>query len=150
MIAPRAATHPDTGGIPIGSRRRASGGRPPASGPICRPERLNSIQFTLAYLDFPYKHHIKLRTDNVQERANEEIERRIEVVGVFPSIESMKRLAGSVILDINEDWMGRRFIDAGLLKGITRMRGEDPTIPVGTMEKAKMLIEAALRERRDA
>ena len=35
----------------------------------------------LAYLDFPYEHHIRLRTDNVQERANEEIKRRTKAIG---------------------------------------------------------------------
>lgn len=104
----------------------------------------------LAYLDFPREHHIKLRTNNVQERANEEIKRRTKAVGVFPSIESMKRLAGSVILDINEDWMGGRFIDAESLEDIARTKDEDPTIPIETMEKAKMLIEAAIRERKAA
>lgn len=30
----------------------------------------------LAYLDFPYGHHVRLRTDNVQERAGRELKRR--------------------------------------------------------------------------
>ena len=39
----------------------------------------------LAYLDFPYEHHRRLRTNNVQERANRELKRRSRVVQVFPS-----------------------------------------------------------------
>jgi transposase-like protein len=40
----------------------------------------------LAYLDFPREHHLRLRTDNIQERANEEIKHRTRVVNVFPSV----------------------------------------------------------------
>ncbi len=39
----------------------------------------------LAYLDFPYEHHVRLRTNSVQERANREPRRRSRVVQVFPS-----------------------------------------------------------------
>lgn len=38
----------------------------------------------LAYLDFPYEHHVRLRTNNVQERANRAPKRRSRVVQVFP------------------------------------------------------------------
>lgn len=34
----------------------------------------------LAYPDFPYEHHVRLRTNNVQERANRELKRRSRVV----------------------------------------------------------------------
>lgn len=38
----------------------------------------------LAHLDFPREHHRRLRTNNVQERANREIKRRGRVAQVFP------------------------------------------------------------------
>lgn len=99
----------------------------------------------LAYLDFPYKHHLKLRTNNIQERANEEIKRRTKVVGVFPSTESMKRLVGSVLIDINEKWLGMKFMDADSLKQVKRAQGEDRSLPVDVIEKARIIIEAATR-----
>ena len=34
----------------------------------------------LAYLDFPYAHHRRIRTNNVEERANRELKRRSRVV----------------------------------------------------------------------
>lgn len=39
----------------------------------------------LAYLDFPHAHHGRLRTNNVQGRANRELKGRSRVVQVFPS-----------------------------------------------------------------
>lgn len=65
----------------------------------------------LAYLDFPYEHHVRLRTDNVQERANRELKRRSRVVQVFPSRKSMIRMMGAVFSEMDEDWAGRRWFN---------------------------------------
>lgn len=103
----------------------------------------------LAYLDFPYEHHIRLRTNNVQERANEEIKRRTKVIGVFPSVESLKRLVGSVLIDVNEEWLEMSFIDADSLKGVERREEPGPLRPE-TIEKAEALVLAAIEEKREA
>ncbi len=42
------------------------------------------IEETLVYMDFPYTHWQKIRTNNVIERLNREIRRRTRVVGAFP------------------------------------------------------------------
>ncbi len=102
----------------------------------------------LAYLDFPYEHHVRLRTNNVQERANEEIKRRTKVVGVFPSRESMMRLVGSVLIDVNEEWMGARFIDAASLRGVARSETARGPIPEDVLEKARVCVEAAVAEKK--
>ena len=62
----------------------------------------------LAYLDFPASHWKRLRTNNVQERANREIKRRSRVVQVFPSVKSLERLAGAVMCDMDEEWQEAR------------------------------------------
>ena len=101
----------------------------------------------LAYLDFPYEHHIRLRTNNVQERANEEIKRRAKVVGVFPSAESMMRLVGSVLVDVNEEWLEMNFIDAASLKGVCRAAPDAAPIPDDVVELARARITAAIEEK---
>ena len=63
----------------------------------------------LAYLDFPYEHHVRLRTNNVQERANRELKRRSRVVQVFPSRKSLIRMMGAVLAEMDEDWAARRW-----------------------------------------
>lgn len=63
----------------------------------------------LAYLDFPPSHWKRLRTNNVQERANREIKRRSRVVQVFPSASSLERLAGAVMCDMDEAWSDARY-----------------------------------------
>lgn len=65
----------------------------------------------LAYLDFPYEHHVRLRTNNVQERCNRELKRRSRVVQVFPSRKSLIRLLGAVFSEMDEEWAGRRWFN---------------------------------------
>ena len=101
----------------------------------------------LAYLDFPYEHHVRLRTNNVQERANEEIKRRTKVVGVFPSAESMMRLVGSVLIDVNEEWPGASFIDAASLKDVRRPERDEEPIPEDVVELARIRVAAAIEEK---
>ena len=49
----------------------------------------NSVEETLSYMDFPYEHWSRLRTNNGLERIMKEIRRRTRVVGSFP-VSTMK------------------------------------------------------------
>ena len=62
----------------------------------------------LAFQAFPESHWAKLRTNNVQERANREIKRRYRVVQSFPSVESMVRLSVASILSEEGRWATQR------------------------------------------
>jgi putative transposase len=44
----------------------------------------DNIAETLTYMEFPYEHWLRIRTNNVIERLNREIRRRTRVVGTFP------------------------------------------------------------------
>jgi putative transposase len=99
----------------------------------------------LAYLDFPAAHRRRLRTNNVQERANREIKRRSRVVQVFPSPKSLIRLIGAVCAEIDEDWLARHYMAPESLSELK----EDTVIPEPAitdeiMERAARLVTVAM------
>jgi transposase-like protein len=63
------------------------------------------------YRAFPPEHWKKIRTTNLLERVHKEVKRRTKKVGAFPSENSLLRLAVSVLIDINEEWiLGNRYL----------------------------------------
>ena len=62
----------------------------------------------LQYLSLPGGHWRRVRTNNVQERANREIKRRYRPVQSFPSRESLMRLVGAVMLEEEDAWTHNR------------------------------------------
>ena len=62
----------------------------------------------LQYLSLPREHWGRVRTNNVQERANREIKRRYRSVQAFPSRESLLRLVGAVMLEEEDGWWHHR------------------------------------------
>ncbi len=58
----------------------------------------------LAYMGFPAQHRTKLHSTNPLERLNREVKRRADVVGIFPSEQSIVRLIGAVLLEANDEW----------------------------------------------
>lgn len=99
----------------------------------------------LAYLAYPQEHHLRIRTNNVQERANREIKRRTDAVQVFPSPKSLLRLVGAALADQNDAWAAGHFMDAAGMPGAWR-RAEAPAPGEETLAKAGMLVLEAMRE----
>lgn len=75
----------------------------PAAGRVM----MEAKEEALAYLAFPVSHRSKIRTNNVQERANREIKRRTNVVQGFPSRESLIRLVGAALIEADGEWSAR-------------------------------------------
>ena len=73
----------------------------------------------LAFYGFPADHWTKLRSTNPLERVNREIGRRTDVVGIFPNDRSLIRLAASVVIEQNDEWLvGRRYLSAHSLDAL--------------------------------
>jgi transposase-like protein len=65
----------------------------------------------LAFYAFPAEHWSKLRSTNPLERVNREIGRCSDVVGIFPNDAALRRLAGMLLLEQNDEWLvGRRYL----------------------------------------
>jgi putative transposase len=79
----------------------------------------------LAFYGFPADHWPKLRSTNPLERVNREIGRRTDVVGIFPNDRSLIRLAASVVIEQNDEWLvGRRYLSAHSLEAVLDRRTE--------------------------
>src|SRR5713101_4173968 len=75
---------------------------------------------------FPADHWTKLRSTNPLERVNREIGRRTDVVGIFPNDRSLIRLAASVVIEQNDEWLvGRRYLSAHSLEAVLDQEKED-------------------------
>ncbi|MDH7511234.1 MAG: IS256 family transposase [Methanolinea sp.] len=63
------------------------------------------------YRSFPIDHWKRIRTTNLLERVNKELKRRYRSIGAFPNDSSLLRIAGSILMDINEEWItSRRYL----------------------------------------
>jgi len=63
------------------------------------------------YRSAPPEFWKKIRTTNLLERVHKELKRRSRKVGAFPNDASLLRLAGSILIDINEEWItGNRYL----------------------------------------
>ena len=73
----------------------------------------------LAFYASPADHWPKLRSTNPLERVNREIGRRTDVVGIFPNNRSLIRLAASVVIEQNDEWLvGKRYLSQHTLEAI--------------------------------
>ena len=104
----------------------------------------------LAYLAFPPSHWKRLRTNNVQERANREIKRRSRVVQVFPSERSLERLVGAVMCEQDEQWSASRYFAYDKIQELydEKRRRKEPAAPArpaaDLAEAARKMILASL------
>ena len=80
----------------------------------------------LAFYAFPADHWRKLRSTNPLERLNREIGRRTDVVGIFPDDASLIRLATSLVIEQNDEWLvGRRYLSLDSLAPLLEERSAE-------------------------
>ena len=73
----------------------------------------------LGFYALPREHSTKLRSTNPLERVNREIGRRTDVVGIFPNDAALIRLAGSLLVEQNDEWLdSRRYLSQASLSSV--------------------------------
>lgn len=95
----------------------------------------------LQYLSLPPERWRRVRTNNVQERANREIKRRCRSVQAFPSRESLLRLVGAVMLEEEDGWWHHRVFSPGSVA----KAWEAPASPAPDGALARAIAEADRR-----
>ena len=68
----------------------------------------STVEETLSYMNFPYEHWTRLRTNNALERIMKEIRRRTRVIGAFPDGYSAMMLVGAKLRHISTTKWGTR------------------------------------------
>ena len=83
----------------------------------------------LAFMAFPKEHWCKLRSTNPLERVNREIGRRSDVVGIYPNDAALIRLAGSLLIEQNDEWLvGRRYLSIESLEAVLARAADTETV----------------------
>jgi putative transposase len=81
----------------------------------------------LGFYSLPREHWTKLRSTNPLERVNREIGRRTDVVGIFPNDAALIRLAGSLLVEQNDEWLvSRRYLSQESLLSVLDENDHSP------------------------
>ena len=80
-----------------------------------------------AFAAFPQAHWKKIWSTNPLERVNKEIKRRTNVVGIFPNEAGVLRLAGSVLIEVHDEWQvtDRRYLSEASMAKIYEIDNDD-------------------------
>lgn len=72
----------------------------------------DGIEETLTYMNFPYQHWSRIRTNNTIERLSREIKRRTKAIGVFPDGNSALMLVCARLRHVaSSEWGAKRYMN---------------------------------------
>ena len=95
----------------------------------------------LAFASFPEAHWRKIWSTNPLERLNREIQRRSDVVGVFPNDASVCRLVTAVVLETHDEWAvaDRRYLSEISMAELRKLEAARTAIEVESEEEPPAL-----------
>ncbi|MDP9184793.1 MAG: IS256 family transposase [Actinomycetota bacterium] len=89
----------------------------------------DAAEDVLAHMHFPREHRRRLHSTNPIERLHKEIKRRTRVIGIFPTLDSLMRMVGTLLAEQDDEWQvaDRRYFSIGSMTRIDELEGgEDP------------------------
>lgn len=79
----------------------------------------DGIEETITYMDFPYQHWSRIRTNNTIERLNREIKRRTRAIGAFPDGQSALMLVCARLRHVaGTQWGSKRYMSMNHLSDL--------------------------------
>jgi transposase-like protein len=85
----------------------------------------------LTYMMFPMEHWTRIYSTNPLERLNREVKRRTDVVCIFPDVDSVLRLVGSILIEAHDEWQaGRRYFSLDSMRKLREP--DDHPVPLPT------------------
>lgn len=101
-------------------------------------------QDILAHMHFPQAHWRQIRSTNGLERLNREIARRIDVVGIFPTRDSVIRLTGAVLMEQDDEWStSRRYFSVESMQVLAQAPAPASTFLKAAREQPRLPESAA-------
>lgn len=85
---------------------------------------ITDLDNVTSFIAFPPSHHRKIHSTNLVERFNKEVKRRTKVVGAFPTEGSVLRLLVPLAIDMNAQWMERKYVSWEDLEQIQKVDEE--------------------------
>ena len=94
-------------------------------------DRVDALGATSGICRLPQGPLVQVWSTKPLERLNKEIKRRSNVVGIFPTPQSVIRLVGAILLEQDDEWAvaERRYFSAESMKQLTA-----PTLPATAQE----------------
>ena len=89
-----------------------------------------AVDDVLTHMTFPAEHWSGIYSTSPLERAEGEVKRRTDVVGIFPDADAMLRPVGSALIDLNDEWeTGRRYFSLESMRKLSEPVEERLTLP---------------------
>jgi transposase-like protein len=89
----------------------------------------DAAEDVLAHMHFPREHRRRLHSTNPIERLHKEVKRRTRVIGIFPTLDSLMRMVGTLLAEQDDEWQvaDRRYFTIGSMAKVDELEGgEDP------------------------
>jgi transposase-like protein len=89
----------------------------------------DAAEDVLAHMHFPREHRRRLHSTNPIERLHKEVKRRTRVIGIFPTLDSLMRMVGTLLAEQDDEWQvaDRRYFSIGSMAKVDEFEGgEDP------------------------